>query len=254
MTLISTIITDAYREGNLIAVATTPTANELAEGLTLLNRYIASVYGNEAGEELGSVVIGNSGITRPQGYPGYNQVPDEADWTVPDNSRLFLNLSSAQTVYLNPNPRDGARFAFIDKAGTLDTANLTVNGNGRTIGGSATLVVSTEYAAQEYFYRADTGNWALVSPLEDDDDFPFPTEFEDMFVIGLALRLNPRHGTMINQQSMATYNRLLKAFRARYRQVFEMCVELGLARLPSMHNYYGDDTRDGNLRFNAGRP
>lgn len=255
MTLVSEIIRDAYREGNLIANNADPTSDEQTEGLLLLNRLVAYQYGFKAGEELEQIVIGRNNINRPADYPGYDPVPNETDWTVPANSRLMLNLTAAQTVYLPPNPDDGARFALIDKSANLATYPLTINANGRTIASATTATVSTNSAKQEYFYRADTGDWALVSPLEADNEFPFPTEFDDLFVIGLSIRLNPRHGVMLDDQSAATYRELRSAFKTRYRQHTQVGSELALVKTPgtSKHRYL-DDTRANNVDFDSGLP
>jgi hypothetical protein len=49
LTLVSEIITDAFRQSNLVAVGTTPTTEETTEALRYLNRIVKSVFGNEAG-------------------------------------------------------------------------------------------------------------------------------------------------------------------------------------------------------------
>jgi hypothetical protein len=254
LTLISTIIRDAYREGNLIAKTAEPTTADYEEGLHLLNQNIASVYGIEVGEEYRPILIGRNNISRPSGYPWYETVPDSTDWYVPANVRLVLNLQEPCTVYLDPNPRDGARFAVLDKSNNLSTYNLTVNGNGRTISGATSVVVSTNGAAREYTYRGDTGDWALVSPLELDDDFPFPTAFEAYFSIGLTIRLDPRYEIGISPSSAAVFSKGEKNFKARYRQSEEQSSEDAYLFTPGVRRRYYGDTRLGNDSFNIGRP
>jgi hypothetical protein len=252
MTLVSDIIRDAYRESNLISITADPTANETAEALRLLNRVVASTRGQEAGEELDQILIGRNNISRPQGFPYYDGVPDGTLWYVPLNARLVLNLTSAQTVYLDPMPIDGARYAIQDKSGNLSTHNLTVHGNGRTIAGAESVTYSTDNVNIEYMYRADTGDWLAVSPLLVGDTFPFPADFDDLFVIGLAMRLNPRNGATADPQSAASFQRLMRNFKARYRQSQQMVSELALVRtLGTRHRFY-DDTRLGNNLFNSG--
>src|SRR4051812_13382736 len=159
MTLVSDIIRRAYRKSNLIPIGAVPSVNEQAEGLELLNTILLSTVGSEAGEQLDTMVIGNNGISRPQGYPWYNQVPDNNNWFVPSNVRMALNLTAAQTVYLDPNPVDGQRFGVLDKSGNLATYPLTVIGNGRTVSNSATTVFNVNGENSEYFYREDLGDW-----------------------------------------------------------------------------------------------
>jgi hypothetical protein len=252
MTLVSTIIRDAFRESNLIAIAADPTTAEQAEALRLLNRLILSVLGTEMGEQLSPIIIGRNNINRPQGFPWYEQVPDQVDWFVPANSRLFLNLTFPQTVYLDPNPEDGARFAYIDKSGNLNTYPLTINANGRTIDNSFTETDNTNNSVREYFFRADTGNWSVVTPLGLADEMPFPPEFDTLFIVDLAMRLNPRHAQEADTQSIAARNRAERNFKARYRQHREMGSELGLVLLPSIKDKYFDNSRYANAAFDSG--
>ncbi len=252
MTLVSDLIRDAYRESNLIAISADPTDDEKDEGLRLLQRLVSSAYGNEAGEQLDPFPIGNNHISRPSGYPWYGQAPDWNDWFIPANSRLVLNLTSPQTLYLSPNPDDGARFAVQDKSGNLSTNPLTINANGRTIEDGFTITYNTDNEDKEYIFRQDLGNWQLVSPLALTDEFPYPEEFDDFFAIGLAIRLNPRHAQEIDQQSINAYNRSARQFKARYRQHVTMWSELALIRLPGSRRRYYDNTRFGNGQFNTG--
>lgn len=254
MTTVSTIIRDAYRESNLLAIAADPTTAEVEEGLRLLNRLVASVYGNEMGEPLRPLPIGGEGISRPSGFPFYRSAPDWSDWFLPGDARLTLNLSEPVTVYLNPVPEDGQRFAVQDEAGNLSTTSLTVSGNGRKIDGAPEKVFSTDGENSSYVYRADIGEWKVVSPLTETDDFPFPSEFDDYFVIGLAYRLNPRHATVADPQSTQAFARSRRQFQSRYRQHKTAPSERGLYDLPSSkERYYGFGDRANSL-FDYGLP
>jgi hypothetical protein len=119
MTIVSQIIADGYRESNLIPINGTPSTDQTSEALRLLNRLVSSVYGNEAGDQLNPLPIGNNNISKPSGYPYYN-VPS-GDWFVPLNSQLVLNTTVATSVWLHPMPEDGSRFSFIDKSSNLAT-------------------------------------------------------------------------------------------------------------------------------------
>lgn len=231
MTLISTIIRDAYRESNLIAISADPTSNEQDEGLRLLNRYVLSLFGNEAGDPLTSIPIGSNNIDRPQGFPGYEGQPT-GNWFVPVDSRLILNLTSTETVYLHPRPHDGARFSFIDKSNNLSTRNLIVDANGYTISGATSATFNTNGLANEYFFRVDIGDWSIVSPLVSGDESPFPQKFDDLLIVGLAMRLNPRNGVAIDPQSVEAFRMNQRKFRATYGQSINMPSEEGLLRTP----------------------
>jgi hypothetical protein len=251
MTLVSDIIRDAYRESNLIAIGTEPSGAQSDEALRLLNRILLAVYGTDSGEELVSVPIGHNNISRPSGYPGADVALD-VEWYIPSNTRLVLNLQAPATVYLSPEPDDGDRFAIQDVSNNLSTYNLTVYGNGRKIGGAGSVVFSTSGQNAEYMFRADLGNWIAVTPLTGVDLWPFPQEFDDMFVISLAARLNPRNDTDTTAESVAILKKVTNAFKARYRQHREVGPELALVRTLGVRWYRDSGSPQSN--FNSGIP
>jgi hypothetical protein len=253
MTLVSDIIRDAYRESNLIAIGTEPSGAQTDEALRLINRIVSSVYGNEEGEELTAFPLGSNDISRPAGYPWYDQAPGW-DWFVPPNSRLVCNLSAALTVFLSPNPDDGDRFGVQDISGNLSTYPLTVVGNGRNISGSPSVVFSTDGTNVEYMFRGDLGDWVVVTPLEGSSLWPFPDEFDDMFVIMLAMRVNPRNDTPTAPESVAALKRSTTQFKARYRQHREVGSELGLVKTLGNRYPYGYDNTQSESLFNSGYP
>lgn len=228
MALVHEIIKDAYREANLIPITQSPTLDEQTEALRLLNRFVRSIFGNEAGDKLQSFAVGTNNIDAPLVLP---LITVTGVGYTPLNSRLMCNLDSPTEANLHPDPEDGARFAVIDSSGNFSTNNLTLNGNGRNIVGSSTLVLNQDNDRKEYFYRADLGDWQQVSDLSLNDTFPFPLEFEDLFVIGLATRLNPRNGAAIDEQAVMNFRRQKTIFRARYSQSIQQASEEGLVRL-----------------------
>jgi len=261
MTTVSEIITDAFRQSNLISVNGTLTTNQRTEALRYLNRIVKSVYGNEAGEQLDPVPLGRDNISRPSGFPWYDNVPP-AEWFVPKNSVLMLNIDEAVTVYLHPTPDDGTRLGAIDVAGNLATYNVVINGNGRNIEGASSVTLATNGLSTEWFYRQDTGNWYKLATLVASDTFPFPVEFDDLFVSMLALRLNPAYAAEMDQQSMLVLQRARSQFRARYRQTIQMPSELGLLRMPNTtadryywaQQGYSYGWYNPTAAFNAGLP
>lgn len=257
VTLVSDIIRDAYRESNLIAISTEPSGAQRQEALRLLNRLLASVFGNEEGEQLIPLPIGSNGINRPAGFPGYQNVPTTTDWVVPPNVRLVLNVTQATEVWLTPTPMDGARFAITDHSGNLATFPLTIRGNGANVSGAPTSVINTNGVNIEYMYRADRGSWTIVTPIVETDEWPFPPEFDDMFIVGLAMRLNPRSNIATAQESLLIYRRSLSQFRARYRQAGQGNVDLGLLRTRGIMDTlwaFPGASYDSTASFNAGHP
>jgi hypothetical protein len=228
MSLVFEIVKDAYREANLIPITQSPTLDEQTEALRLLNRFVRSVFGNEAGDKLQPLALGTNNVVTPTQLPNYTFTGTNY---VPLNSRLMANIAVATSVNLHPDPEDGSRIAVVDTSTNLATYNLTLLGNGRKIDGATTAVLNTSGLQKEWFYRADQGSWMAISDLGPNDLFPFPIEFEDMFVIGLATRLNPRNGVAIDQQAMMNFTRLRNLFRARYSQSIQSDSEEGLVRL-----------------------
>ena len=106
MTLISSIITDAFREGNILPLGKAPNANQAAEALRLFNSCIAALYGDEAGESLTDWPLGNYGRESPEYDLGYT---DHRLDHPTINRRLIAVNETAKTVYFPLRPQDGAR-------------------------------------------------------------------------------------------------------------------------------------------------
>lgn len=258
MTLTSQIITDAYRQSNLLAIGVSPTQDQVDEALRYLNRIVKSVFGNEAGDPLEVFPVGRNNIQRPSGYPWWNTVPDN-DWFVPKNIRVMLNLEEPVSLYLHPEPDDGSRFAVIDASENVSTYNVTIQGNGRLIEGNFNLILNTDGVDKEWFYRADLGNWMLYAPLTMDIAFPFPEEFDDYFITLLAIRLNPQYGVMLDAQSKLVFDRSGRQLRARYTQNIPTRSELALIRMPKVsydRDIWGTSYRyyNPNSMFDKGWP
>lgn len=258
MTLVSTIISDAFRQSNLIALGSSISTAQSDEALRYLNRIVKGVFGKEAGENFTAMPIGRGNIEKPSGYPWYGDTPD-AEWFVPSNTRLVFNTENTLSLYLDPAPDDGARVAVINPSENLATYPITLYGNGRLIDGSQTVVLDTDGYEAEWFYRADLGSWTIYSPLDVATTFPFPEEFDDFFITLLAMRLNPSYGTQMDDQSMAMYKRAQNLLRSRYGQTDQMPSELALLRMPKTAN---DRDRWGSMydfynpsdMFNKGYP
>ena len=231
MTTISQIVTDAYREANLIALGASPTAAEQDEALRILNRFVSSLFGNEFGEQLGNVALGRGNIQTPDNVPLYME--DISGYYVPINTRIQCNLTSPQTINLTPQPMDGSRFAVLDNSGNLATYNLSVFGNGRLIEGATELVLNTNNLSREWIYRDDLGQWMRLTDLTLSDNSPFPKEFDDMLIGGITLRLAPRSGFSVSAESQVAFQNSRRKFYDRYRQVMEQPSEQGIIRLPS---------------------
>jgi len=239
MGTINQIVTDAYREAGIIGIEEVLDADKLTEGLRRLNVLFKGLFAAELGEPLTSVNYGSLNLNNT--YAQDQDASSEIDSAyVPSNTRLLLNLSAPATVYLNPNPRDGARFGVVDAAGNLASFNLTVHGNGRKIESATSVALNTNSLTGTWFYRADTGNWVKTTDFVNGDSSPLPDEFDDLLVMYLAIRINPRHGATSSEEMVEALRRLRKIFKARYAQSSEQDSEIGLHRLPSTKRYWRD--------------
>lgn len=217
MTLVLSIITDAFRESNILALGKEPTANQSAEALRLYNALIAAIYGGDAGENLIDWPLGNH-ERDPNGCDYQMPFTDHRLHHPPINMRLIAVNTEAATIWLTPRPQDGARMGVADPFSRLATVPLTLDGNGRPIEGAASLVLNTDGVFREWFYRADLAAWVRLTDLAADDENPFPANFDTLFMIKLAMRLNPRYGRALDDQSIAMLKSGQRQFIARYLQ------------------------------------
>jgi hypothetical protein len=229
-TPIITIITQALRETNLIPLGVSPTTAQTEEAFSLLQSVTSSVLGNEMGENLNPMPLGQDNIVSPKGYPWWNNsLP--GNLFVATNVRIMCNLTADGFVNLHPKPHDGARMGIVDVAGN-----------------------------REWVYREDLGNWVVVTPLDLTGNMPFGSEYDDMFIIKLAMRLNPRYGQIMHPASMQTLKDVQTKFVARYSQTTtQVPVESGLLYLTHWNRFwgygaYGPTYGDPNDMFNSGFP
>jgi hypothetical protein len=254
MTTVRQLVTDGFREAGIVEVGGEPDGPEFEEGLRKLQSMYSSLFGNELGDPLVTINYGTQGLT--------NSYATELDTSsgiagayVPVNCRLVFNIGSPQVLFLDPNPRDGARLAIFDNGGNFATNNVVINGNGRSVENSnGLLTLNTNGLNREWFYRADLGSWVRVTDLVADDESPFPVEFDDMMSIMLATRINPRYGAQMDPETVDILSRSRKNFRARYKQIKEESSEFALLRLPSNPYYYSSWTVNSTNAFNRGRP
>lgn len=216
-TQISDIITDAFRESNLIPLNASPTAPETTEGLNRLQAIIKSVLGNEVGYIMQDWAITSaSNITRPSGVALSSA--QAAAWYVQPQARLQCDLSTATSIDLDPYPNDGQRFSVVDVGGNFASNNLTLDGNGRKVNSSSNIVFSTNDEVREFMYRADLGDWVEIDNFATDDNLPFPEDFNDYFTTALAMRLNPRYGRPLPPEAAARYDQQRLQIIERYNQ------------------------------------
>jgi len=220
VTLISSIILDAYRESNILPLGQDPTANQATEALRLYQSLLSSLYGTTEGERFQDWPLGD--YERNPDDPWYRDgLCYKTDWQLnnpPINMRLIATNTVARTVWFTQRPQDGARYAIADPYGRLSAFPITLQGNGRPIDGAASVVLDTDNTFREWIYRADKASWLPISPVTATDENPFPENFDIMFQILLAMRINPRYGRMLDDQSITMLKQNKQDFHNRYLQ------------------------------------
>lgn len=258
MTLVASIIKSALRETNLIPLGVEPTDDQSDEAFGLLSTIVAGVLGNEAGENMVPMPLGQNEINSPAGYPWWsNELP--GNMFVPTNTRIMCNLTAAGNVNFSPRPHDGARMGVVDVSQNFDVNNFTIFGNGRSIEGDDQQTYTTAGLIREWIYREDLGNWVTVIPLDPAGSMPWPAEFDDVFIIMLAMRLNPRFGQVMHPASMEALKVGMSKFSARYKQSnSQQPSEDGLLYLTNYYRFYGRFANrqygDPGDYFNSGFP
>lgn len=215
MTQISSILVDAYREANIFPLRKALDTEQIVEALRLYNGNIRAIYGDEAGEKLIDWPLGTYNYESPNYGPPYTEYAVDHP-TI--NRRLLVTNTEAKTVYLTPFPQDGARMGIADPFSRLSTVPVMIDANGRTIEGNSTLLLDQDGTFREWFYRADLGQWVRITSLLESDENPFPDDFDNFFIIGLAMRLNPRYGRQMDPQSATVFKAERTKFIARYLQ------------------------------------
>jgi hypothetical protein len=120
------------------------------------------------------------------------------------------------TITLPECPIDGQRVEIVDAAETADTSNITVARNGMLINGSASnYTISTEGGATRLMFRADLGDWKVMTDLALTDSIPYPSDF-DMPIALNAARAYTRFGQSLSASDERRAERGLRRLRARY--------------------------------------
>lgn len=219
MTLISSIILDAFRESNILPLGVAPNDNQGTEALRLYNSLLSSLYGTSEGERFTDWPLGD--FDHNPDSPWCWELYNYPDWQInnpPINQRLIAVNTAPRTVWLTPRPQDGARYAIADPYGRLSAFPVTIEGNGRPIEGAASIVLDTDSTFREWIYRADLAAWVKISPVLATDENPFPPDFDIMFQVLLAMRINPRYGRTLDPQSVEALKQNKQDFRNRYLQ------------------------------------
>jgi hypothetical protein len=250
VTVVSSIINDAFRESNILPLAKQPNDVQVTEALRLLNQLFSTIYGDEAGEALQDWPLGNFGRETTEYDLGVSNYHLDRP-TI--NQRLLALNTEAKRVYLPLYPQDGSRMGIADPYGRLASFPIVLDGNGRTIEAAATLDLNTNGLYRDWFYRADLGNWMRLTGVALTDEMPFPADFDIFFIILLAMRINPRYGRSMDAQSAEMFRGERRKFVARYLQSMPLEINDDIS-WPFMSTQSYDQQREfsSNRAFNRG--
>lgn len=220
------LLTRAFREGNLIPIGKTPTVNEQAEALAIINSYMLSMFGMQVGQKLREWPVPphqrTAGPSRT--YPllpgAERSLVPSYPYQVPANSRIIWD-GSDQHVYLHPKPEDGSLLAIAlgSGANAANVGSITIDGNGRRINDADTVVMAkADFVASRWFYRADLAAWVAIEALALGDEMIFPEEFDDLWVCGGMIRLAPRYGKQVSAATAGRGIEMLTLLQTRYFQ------------------------------------
>lgn len=246
------LVLQAYREINLIPLGDILTDDQVTEGLNLLDRYLRSLYGFDLGEFKIDWTVPPAPTSpvsaRYPISPASETLPSNVWPYPPSNVNVLLSLSDDTTIYLQQNPDDGARVSLVNVGGA-SSFNLTVDGNGRLVGGLPTLIGLAEDLNQtNLLYRADMGDWTILTDMAIDTESPLPREYDTLLSLGVADRLAPRYGRSLNASQALELQYLTKRLRTQYRQtVPEPSASPQPFRSPASNQYGTVRSGDGRL-------
>ena len=214
MSTLSAIIGRSYRESQILDINVAPSIDQESEALEIL-RGIIRRYERQP---VMTIWLGDFNYTKRQRGQVFKDFTSYANiYAVPQDVYMNVNVTQSYTVCLPNDPGDGARINIIDVGNSLSSFPLTLEGNGNLINGALTETLSVNGSATEYMYRREQANWRTVTldPVAS-SNLPFDQMFDDMFVIELAMRLNPRYGDDMNELSVAMYQTMRAQFVGRY--------------------------------------
>lgn len=222
MTLASEIITEAYRENNLIAIGETPTDAERAEALPRLNNIVDSLFGTTIGQWLldwETPPKRNTNTDRRWPLSAASTELPTSVWPYPPyNARLIANLTGPTTIYLYPQPEDGALMEVANAGDDFSTHALTINANGRDIEAADQVVLNGTGRTFKWFYRADLAQWIRIQPLTEASEMPLPPQFDDYFIAALNIRLSARMARQPLPQTVELMMDAKTKMKRRYTQ------------------------------------
>lgn len=214
MATLQSIIRRAYRESQILDINAAPSAEQENEALEILRGIIR----RHIRPPVMTVWLGDvTNLKRQRGQTIRDFTPIVQNYAIPQDVYLNVVADKPYSVLLPNDPGDGARLVVIDVGSTLGSNPLTLVGNGNLVDGGADFTISTSGQRVEFMYRRDIANWVVVTEPGLSQIVPFDTMFDDMFVIELAMRINPRYGDGMSEITLLGYQSMLSLFNGRYQ-------------------------------------
>ena len=93
-----------------------------------------------------------------------NSVVDGGTYNASDGDFLILKQTSSgvPSVTLPASPQPNQHYIIKDKDGNASAINITINGNGKNIDGSATRLITTNYGSVEIIFNSAEDAWFIV--------------------------------------------------------------------------------------------
>lgn len=234
--IISEIIECAYQESGVKALGVLPTAVEVKYALTRLNSIVSMLFGNKISTNVIDWAVSPTRsaplTTENQALPFPKGDTDEANVVstshvlntsetrkyIPVNCRMVCDIEYETNVWLHESPHDGAKVSFV---ALKQTADFIINANGRKIEGHDEIFIPYigDNSPRTWFYRADLADWILLKPLVETDTSPLPSDFDDLLICALAIRLSAVNGQEPRSGTLKQYDELLRMLENRYMSV-----------------------------------
>ena len=111
---------------------------------------------------LSSTISGGTGSSTQNIYSAKRIVTGSTSMSGSDFV-LFCNATTPITLTAPSSPVDGQVFKIKDASGTAETNNITINGNGKNIDGSSTVMINTNRGGIEMVYDQILDFWLVMN-------------------------------------------------------------------------------------------
>jgi len=231
MTQIKDLIQAAYRETNIIPVGASPSSNEETEALFLFNRVFSETVQLIEKNSLPYGVVDDT-----------TKLNDNGNISVLSNRNVQVIKPSNVSLEFPLYPAEGDRIIVeISKAGVAPVSPVTlISGPVWEIDNYSAPITDPSFLGK-WVFVSTKGGWKSLGEFSKNDDFIFPSEFDDFFTLRLAARLAQRNGEALSELAIIEMQRrerdFLKIYRDRRGQQEELPLSLVRSSLSSSRFY-----------------